>query len=579
MSTRFPIVRRGFPAASVCAVATGLLLGGTAQAQSIERHLPPASPGTSSSIVAPNAVPDNQDATPIGPALKTIVLLGTDDTVKTGGSAGAVDISPATRLDRFAAATRADLAPFIGQPLSHKLIAQVEARVARRYRAIGYPFVSLVTPAQDISDGILQVRIIEFTAGDVSTHGVPAAVSANLIKRVSLKPGDAIDTNALGEDLDWINRYPYRQAQAVFKPGQGRATSDLILAVDSAKPWQAYAGYANDGSPATGEDRYFLGGALGNVFGADSVLSAQTTASRDAVSGHRHPAYSSQALTYTLPLGLHGQIEASADRVETNQSSDPFVIRLNVDEGFIDYRVGLPSTAVTHTDMAFGLSAKHQDGTTLFGDLKAYEAVVEDYQVFVNLHRRHDGAHLLSSWDVTLHLSPGDVDRGNSPAQTELYSQGRLKNATYAYLNLSYKALAPLPGDYTVGSMMYLQAAGKPLPRTEQSGLGGADLVRGYTLDDGAYDASFVLRNELRTPIVHLANGNQSLSPYLFVDVGAGRDQFLKTGRTLASAGLGADVTVTRAVTLHLDAADALRRSYIVRPGDWKLEASLKVSL
>ena len=581
MSAIRSALRHGAAVCSTLALATAGLLAatGSAHAQAVERHLPTTTQGAAPPIVAPNAVAADQDATPIGPALKAIILLGTDDAVRTDNPADTVDISTSVRMHDRPRLLSADLAPFIGQPLSHKLIARIEASIARRYRDIGYPFISLVTPAQDISGGTLQVRIIEFKAGAISTHGVPAATSARLTRHVSLKPGDAIDTNTLSEDLDWINRYPFRQAQAVFKPGQGRATSDLILAVDSSKPCQAYAGYSNDGSPATGEDRYFLGGALGNVLGPDSVVSIQTTQSRDAMAGHAHPAYSSQALTYSLPIGLHGQIEVSADHVETNQSSDPFSIRLDVNEGFADYRFGLPSTAVTHSDMAVGLSAKHQEGTTLFGGVKAYDATVDDYQIYLNFHSKHDGAHLLSSWDAPLHVSPGRVDRGNSPEQVELYSQGRLKNANYAYLSLSYKALAPLPGDYSIGSMIFLQAAGKPLPRTEQSGLGGADLVRGYTLDDGAYDASIVIRNELRAPVVRVANGRASLSPYLFVDIGSGQDLFLKTGRDLASAGLGTDVTVTRAVTLHLDASDALRRSYIVRPGDWKLEASLKFAL
>ena len=52
-----------------------------------------------------------------------------------------------------------------------------------------------------------------------------------------------------------------------------------MLSATQAKPWSAYAGYSNSGSPSTGWDRYFAGFQVGGLVGPDSVISNQATAS------------------------------------------------------------------------------------------------------------------------------------------------------------------------------------------------------------------------------------------------------------------------------------------------------------
>ena len=48
----------------------------SAEAQAVERHLPLTPEGHNGALAVPNAVPMDQDATPIGPALQALYLLG-----------------------------------------------------------------------------------------------------------------------------------------------------------------------------------------------------------------------------------------------------------------------------------------------------------------------------------------------------------------------------------------------------------------------------------------------------------------------------------------------------------------------
>ena len=482
-------------------VVIPLLATAQAHGQAIERHLPETPQNAPAQIAAPNAVPADQDTTPIGPALRGVVLLGPREAVHSDAADG-VAVGEVARLkgdDDISGLLR----PYLGQSLSRRLIAEVEAAVARHYRDLNHPFVSLSTPEQEITGGVLQVRVIEFTAGKVSVEGAKSEAEAARLRRdVALQPGDAIDARALTYDLDWINRYPFRNVQAVFAPGGALGVSDLTLQAREAKPWQAYAGYSNDGSPSTGFDRYFAGGAVGGLLGPDSVLSAQTTVSRDVLKGEDDPHYRSVALNYILPLGRHGQIEASGDAVETFQAGNPFSVRLKAGEGALGYRFAVSDLYgdTGETDMRAGIEAKHQTGITYFGTLDVYETSVEVYQAYLGYHHAGKDALGASTLDVTLHVSPGGADHGNSDAQALLYSQGRQKGATYGYVGATYDRLTLLPAGLFLKTDAIGQFAAVALPRTEQAGLGGSSLVRGYTLDDGAFDTALVLRNELHLP-------------------------------------------------------------------------------
>ncbi len=554
------------------------LIGTQAHGQAVERHLPETPQNAPAQIAAPNAVPSEQDATPIGPALRALVVLGSQEAVH-GQAADGISIGYVPRLNADPAIADI-LKPYLGQPLSRKLIAEIEAAIALHYRELNYPFVSLSTPEQEITGGTLQIRVVEFTAGTVNVTGATSQAEADRLRdRVHLTTGDAINARSLTYDLDWINRYPFRNVQAVFSPGNALGVSNLTLAAREGKPWQAYAGYSNDGSPSTGFDRYFAGGAIGNLLGADSVLSVQTTVSRDVLTGDDNPHYKSAALNYTLPAGRHGQVEISADAVETYQAGDPFSVRLKASEAAFGYRFAVSDLYgdTGDTDVRYGIEAKHQTGITYFGGLDVYDASVETYQLYLGYHHIGDDAAGASTIDVALHMSPGGIDNGNDDAQAVLYSQGRQKGATYSYLSATYNRTTLLPDGLALTTQAIGQFSPVALPRTEQAGLGGSSLVRGYTLDDGAYDAALVVRNELHLKGATWGASSQ-INPFVFADLGYGRDNALRQTSGLASAGAGAQVQLTRHVNLNVSAACALTRDHATQAGSWLAHTNLSVA-
>jgi hemolysin activation/secretion protein len=212
----------------------------------------------------------SDDATPLGVNVQAIVLIGANAGAKPASGAKGIDVSQVSGVD--AVALREQLTPFVGRPLSRKLIAEVQAAVAAAYREAGRPFVSVTLPPQEVSSGVLQLRVILFKVAGIKVTG--AAPESYPPSRIRLVPGQEIDARKLETDLDWANRNPFRQVEAVFGPGKDLGMTDVNIQVTDRKPWQVYAGYANSGTLLTDRHRYYVGAS--GAPSADVFASYQT---------------------------------------------------------------------------------------------------------------------------------------------------------------------------------------------------------------------------------------------------------------------------------------------------------------
>ena len=563
-------------AAPLFGLASLLALAPTAFGQAVERHTPPSDQGHVNPFEMPNAVPEEENDAPIGPELKSLVVILGSQSLKSNVPYG-VDFSSAPRLVGAEADVNADLAPFLGRKISRKLIAEIEASLARRYRILGYPLVSLSTPEQQIGQGVLHVRVTEFKIGELSVLGLGKQEADPLKARVGLKTGDAINAAALGDELAWLNHYPFRRVQAVFKPSETVGATDILLSASALKPWQAFAGYDNSGSPSSTLDRYQAGVEIGNMFGHDSVVSIQLTGSRDALGSSEHPQYASEAISYAVPVGHRAQIDASYDHIETNQTAGLFPTRLKTDEGNFELRFGAPFllSATSQSDFRLGFSIKHQELITLFDGVAVNDVPLEDFALIGAYHFQHQTDDRSTALDFTLHAAPGRIDPADADKQERLFSQGRANKARYAYATLYLDSSQKITPSLDWRFQLVGQWSPQALPRTEQSGLGGVALVRGYTLDSGSFDTAIILRNQLA--VSPPAGGHAPLQPFVFVDCGQGRDMHLKTNTELASVGAGLDGILLQHALVNVTAANVLATDHGVRAGSFKIEASFLV--
>ncbi len=577
----------GLSRATALVFAIAVFGANPAEAQSaIERHPPrqPEMPATSVSV-------DAQDFgmatdTPLGVDLAGIRIVGETGVVVERPEAGisglAASIDPVVM--------RGALAPFLGQPLSLALARDIQAAIARRYRAAGFPFVSVTLPPQEITSGVLQVRVIEFRLGTVAVNGDPA--EGGLRDRLRAKPGERIDAAQLDEDLSWLNRTPYRRAEGAFKPGEEAALSNLDLTVRMERPWQAFAGWSNSGSRASGRSRYFAGANAYIAALGGTVVSYQLTGSdtlfadpgRLAPQDGDYPDYLSHSARITIPTFARQELEIAPAFVASRQDTNPFIAFENrTFELPVIYRSAVSNLLPGHYwgEVYGGVEFKRLERTTFFAGNPVADGGADLFQVVLGWTRTFDDSFGRTAIDLRVKGNPGGVLASNDAKAWSLFSNGRVDDVSYAYAAVDVSRVTPLPSAFNWVSAVTGVLSGQPLPDTERISLGGRYAVRGYGYDDVSVDRGFYWRNELRLPAVaplgRFTGLTDSLSSYLFADVGYGVDAASGRSSTLAGIGLGADYDIGKSVSAGVSAGYALTNAGATRSGDLEIQAHFTV--
>jgi hemolysin activation/secretion protein len=569
------------PVAVTCAA---LAIAGQADAQTIERHEAPglATPATPP-LELPEPAPD-QDTRPLGANLAAVALLTADDPLPAGLGPGLVDshlLAPphAAKLDRH-------LARFLGQPLSRALISQIETVIVDHYRRAGRPFIAVKLPPQDITDGTLRLRVVEFRLGHKSATGGSAAVDKSIVNGVRAAPGDVIDGNTLQQDLDWLNRSPFRTVTAVFAPGADTGVTNLDLQAQSSKPWQVFAGYANSGTPSDGLDRWMMGGEVADLVRPGSLVSFQVTGSDDFWFGHDEPfgdagdpQYVSYSLVTALPLAPRQNLTVVADYLQSTTPSKAFDITSRTAEISAVYQTALSNFSPAPGDGSIGIEVRSQRNSTDFGTTQVSQTNADIVQLVLGWSDVWTDARWRQSLSLNLRGSPGGLFNGNDDTNFLSASNGRVGSSDYVYGDINYSGDFHVVGAWRYVTSVNIQLADKPLFSTEQTPIGGDPGVRLYVYDDGSFDDAAIWRNEIRTPPLTLASGpagSTVISPYVFADTGFARDVKVDTGQAVGSVGAGSDWQFAKHLTGGLTGGWAVQSAAFTHAGAFNLLANIR---
>jgi hemolysin activation/secretion protein len=461
--------------------------------------------------------------------------------------------------------------------------------ISSAWRDAGHPFVSVTVPPQEVTSGVLQLRVVEFRAGSVTVAGTSAERGDRILRSVRTHEGDRIDSRALSEDIDWLNRVGRRSVKAVFAPGDEFGRSDLTLEVTEGRNPSVFAGWSDTGSRATGTQRIFAGISAWIPELNDTTLDYQLTGSPDLWANPRrivpatgdYPQYVSHSARLVIPTWPRQALEISPGWVATRETPGALVAIENATfELPVIYRSAVSNIlpGVHAGDIYGGVEFKKLYRTTLFGGAVAATGEAGLFQLVLGWANGIEDAHGSTQFDFSLRANPGGVVGGNTGANWASFSGGRVTSVNYLYGSGGVTRVTLLPADLVWVSRASGLLAGQPLPDTERLALGGFYAVRGYDIDDAAVDLGVVWRNELRLTGLTLFGGNgfsDRFSPYLFGDIGHGRDLSSGAARTLGSAGLGFDYSVPGHLSASLAAAYAFSTGAVTGAGSVNVQAQL----
>lgn len=568
-------------------VAAGLASPLLAQ-NAVERNPPPRPERRQAPIVVQEDASGSTDGTPLGVGLSGIALIGISEPVagraRDGVTIGDIDGAPD-------AALRAALQPFLGRPLSLALIGEIQSAVTQAWRGSGYPFVSVTVPPQEVTSGVLSLRVVEFRTGGIAVSGTTAGKGDRVRRAVRIRSGDRIDARALGEDLDWLNRVSQRQVGAVFKPGATPGISDLTLEVTEGRNPAFFAGWSNTGSRATGLHRIFAGAGIWVPELNDLTFDYQLTGSPDlwtdlskiVPSRGSYPSYVSHSGRLVLPTWPRQALEIAPGFVATRERpSAPIAIENTTFELPVVYRTAVSNIVpgLHAGDLYGGVEFKKLYRATFFNGVEVASGEAGVFQIALGWAHGVEDRHGRTQVDIGLRVNPGGIVGGNTDANWSAFSGGRVTDASYVYAAGSITRLTLLPCDMVWGSRVAGLLAGQPLPDTERLALGGLYAVRGYGIDDATVDTGVVWRNELRLPQFPLigaaANGlSDNVSPFVFADIGHGTNLSTAASTTLGSVGAGFDYTVAGRFGASFVAAYTLANAAITPGGAVTIQAQI----
>lgn len=539
-----------------------VLLACTAHAQDLRHAAPPQV-----LPLAPSApLPEPQapsvltaDETPLLAALKGIVLVPDTSPASLQRLTAGVDVTtvplsqPQVIADYLQAA--------IGHPASLSSLQRLADGVTRLLREQGRPFVSVWVPPQDLTDGVVRLAVRPaLMEGPMQVTGAEHFSPESYLKWVRQQPGSEPDARQLQEDIDWINRNPFRNATLAAAAGSTPDTTQLSLRVRERRPFRVFAGADNTGTENTDEQRIFAGFNWGNAFGRGDQLSYQYRADPSRKHSITHSG------SYLADLPWRHWLALSAAWSETTPDlGEIFNQKGKSWQVGAQYHVPMPSLtlsdAILKQDFYVGMDFKYSNNNLEFAAIPVMDNKTDVAQVTLGYSLNREGPNSSSFISPQLVLSPGGLSKYNN---NEAFDGSRLgAHARYAYFRLDGEHSQRLPAGFRWDVRANAQYSNVPLLGSEQIAGSGAYAVRGYPESQAFGDKGVVLRNELHLPLLPLGSlSDSSLDTFVFYDAAWLRSVGQDAGSiNLSSAGVGASLRWSSAVTLDMTAGRPLKRN------------------
>jgi hemolysin activation/secretion protein len=434
-----------------------------------------------------------------------------------------VEFSPSQILDK--ASLDAIAAEYQGREVGFGDLQALVAKVNALYRAKGAVAAEAVIPPQDVSGGVVKIRLVEGRIGRYGVEGNATTRQSYVVDRMHEPPGVLLDTRRLEQDLIRFNRTNDAQLRAELTAGEQFGTTDVQLKLAEPQRNSLRVFGDNAGSPSTGEDRAGVIYENRSLFGfRDDLMLSYTGAA----------GYTGQSINYAFPVNTWGgrlQLGYEDDRTKIISGAfEPLDVAGSATAWSGQLRQPVFLDADRQLDATFAAYSRRSVSHIGSVELVAIDALDTvagmDYQ----------GVDASGSWAAGINITAGDSFSS---------THSRLG---YLLWRWSVRRDQTLPHGFSGRFNLAVQDSNNDqLPSTAQYFIGGAGSVRGYST--AAYGGARGYAGNLELRHVLLAGDHPNVTGMLFFDHGEARP----TGPgqvpvRLASIGLGAEFSLARGI-------------------------------
>lgn len=412
------------------------------------------------------------------------------------------------------------VAPWLGRPLSFAELRETADVVARHYREAGW-MVRVILPKQDVSDGIVTLKIIEAVFGGARREGnTPLRLKMSLVlERIEaqLPKGELLKADAIERGLLLADDLPGVKVSGSLRAAEKNGETELILKIDDEPLIRGDVAVNNSGPRSTGSNQLSANLTLASPFGFGEQFNASAMHSEGidyarlsaslpiGTDGWRAGIHTSSMRYELITVEFAGQdgrgssdtygLEASYPIIRTRNRN--LYLQLNVDHKKFDNRF-------------FGAVQSHYDSTTwsagLSGDL------TDNW-----------GGGGLNRASVTFHRGRIDLEK---PQPSE---------SGFSKVRYSMSRQQTLSEELALYAQFIGQESRDPLDSSENFTLGGASGVRAYPSSEGSGVSGQIINLELsnKLPFDLVLSG--------FYDWGHVRNRDLALSYSLKGYGLAID--------------------------------------
>lgn len=446
------------------------------------------------------------------------------------------------------------IAPYAGQELTLDELNDVAYVLTNAYRCCGYPLARAYLPEQDITDGILEIAILEPVIDRILIErcGKTRLCDATIRRLLGcVARGAYIKQKTLEHALIVINDLPGIASRFSLKPGKSPGTTSLLVQIRE-KPLVSGAVEANNyGNVYTG--RYQAGARINinDLFGYGDLLSAQAFYTGQWLTSAR--------LAFIAPVNYLGT-------------------KVGASIAYTVYTLGGVFGPLNATGQAtiYSIFANHPLYLTECYSVYAYadfdyRSVKDVVQTGSSTNNEIEVLKVGFSGNsadnyrgvnaFNLGFTVGNLNFQNKGSATEPYSFGT--KGAFGKFSLAMSRLQKVADCWAFYGSFVGQQATRDLDGTEQLYLGGPYAVRAYPTGEAPGDSVYIGTLELRYYLMPwMRCCNQILDEITvkgFIDGGSSHIVKANPGlpdipksRGLAGAGLGIDLSKCEFFTINL---------------------------
>jgi hemolysin activation/secretion protein len=380
-------------------------------------------------------------------------------------------------------------------------------RITNHYRSNGYLIARAYLPEQDVSEGIIEIVVIEGRIGKINLEN-SSKLDSKIIESFlnSLLQDKGVLSNEIEHSLLLLNDIPGVVVRSTLRSGQEPATTDLDITVTDGPRAQIKVELDNFGNRSTGEDRIGAFFSIANMSGHGDELTTRAMRSSRMSYGF---------ISSQVPVNGNGLMFGASLSEMQYQLGYEFANLLasgNAKTGSV--WLSLPLIRRQQQNWYLQLSREHRNLLDIKGAIESVsEKTLESNSIGLT-------GNYVDEWrgvtQASTTLSSGILKLDAISALVDSSNDGLRTSGTFNKFAYFFQRQQQFESSLALSTKVVGQFASKNLDASEKLAIGGPQAVRSYGSEGTSGDDGWVASVE----VLHTQSSLPKLQFFAFLDTG-----------------------------------------------------------